>query len=73
MEPDSFSLETKQQANAFDRIGEQYQVVFGSNANQIAAVEWLLQRLPPASRILDIGSGTGVPTARMLADAGHTQ
>ena len=34
-------------------------------------MEWLLPRLPSAARVLDVGSGTGVPTARRLAAAGH--
>ncbi|CAF3674838.1 unnamed protein product [Adineta steineri] len=71
MDPNSFSLETHQQAAVFDQIGDQYETVYGRNTEQIAAMEWLLQRLPSTSHVLDIGSGTGVPTARMLAGAGH--
>ncbi|CAF2083190.1 unnamed protein product [Rotaria magnacalcarata] len=71
MNSDSFSQETHEQAAAFDHIAEQYEVVFGLNKNHIAAVSWLLERLPSNSHILDIGSGTGVPTARLLVDAGH--
>ncbi|CAF4464637.1 unnamed protein product [Rotaria socialis] len=71
MNSDSFSQETHEQAAAFDHIAEQYEVVFGLNKNHMAAVSWLLERLPPNSHILDIGSGTGVPTARLLFDAGH--
>ncbi|CAF1533366.1 unnamed protein product [Didymodactylos carnosus] len=68
----SLSADARQQANVYDKIGEKYEAIFGNNTNQTTAVKWLLDRLPPNSKILDIGSGTGVPTARMLADAGHT-
>jgi cyclopropane fatty-acyl-phospholipid synthase-like methyltransferase len=37
---------------------------------QLAAGEWLIERLRPGARVLDVGCGTGVPTARQLADAG---
>lgn len=30
-----------------------------------------IERLPPRSRVLDIGCGTGTPTARQFAAAGH--
>ena len=72
MSTDSFSLETQQQAAVFDQIGEQYETTYGINTNQITAVKWLLERLPPNSSVLDIGSGTGIPTASMLTDAGHS-
>jgi ubiquinone/menaquinone biosynthesis C-methylase UbiE len=59
------------QAWAFDRIGEHYDEAFPHKDGQIAAGEWLLERLPSGSRVLDAGCGTGVPTARQLAGAGH--
>jgi ubiquinone/menaquinone biosynthesis C-methylase UbiE len=59
------------QAWAFDRIGEHYDEAFPHKDGQIAAGEWLLERLPSGSRVLDAGCGTGIPTARQLARAGH--
>ncbi|MDN3357977.1 class I SAM-dependent methyltransferase [Actinomadura sp. DC4] len=59
------------QAWAFDRIGEHYDAAFPHKEGQIAAGEWLLERLAPGSRVLDVGCGTGIPTARQLSDAGH--
>jgi SAM-dependent methyltransferase len=59
------------QAWAFDRIGERYDQAFPHKDGQLAAGEWLLERLPAGSRVLDAGCGTGTPTARRLADAGH--
>jgi SAM-dependent methyltransferase len=59
------------QAWAFDRIGEHYDEAFPHKDGQLAAGDWLLERLPPGSQVLDVGCGTGMPTARQLTDAGH--
>jgi ubiquinone/menaquinone biosynthesis C-methylase UbiE len=59
------------QAAVFDAIAEKYDDVFSDKHAQIEAVDWLLERLPPRARVLDVGSGTGRPTAKTLADAGH--
>ncbi len=45
-------------------------VTFPHKEGQLAAGEWLIERLRPGARVLDVGCGTGVPTARQLADAG---
>ncbi|GAA3165827.1 class I SAM-dependent methyltransferase [Planomonospora alba] len=58
------------QAAAFDRIGERYDEAFPHKEGQEQAVTWLLQRLRPGARVLDAGCGTGLPSARRLADAG---
>lgn len=55
----------------FDAIAEEYQRVHADNPFQRSAIEDLLSRLPPRSSILDLGCGSGVPTARSLAAAGH--
>ncbi|MFI2645818.1 class I SAM-dependent DNA methyltransferase [Streptomyces sp. NPDC018610] len=58
------------QAEAFDAIGDRYDEAFPHKEGQIAATEWLVESLPAGSRVLDLGSGTGVPTARRLTEAG---
>ncbi|MEU3096844.1 class I SAM-dependent methyltransferase [Streptomyces sp. NPDC006967] len=58
-------------AAVFDALGSEYEQAFGSSAAHRASLDWLLERLPPGSRVLDVGSGTGRPTAAALARAGH--
>lgn len=58
------------QAAAFDRIGDRYDEAFPHKAGQVAAGRWLVSRLAPGSRVLDVGCGTGVPTLRDLVGAG---
>ena len=65
-----FTKDIEQQAAVFDAIGERYDEVFAHKDGQIAATRWLVERLRPGARVLDAGCGTGLPTARILADAG---
>lgn len=58
-------------AVTFDAIGADYEKAFAHNETHLASLDWLLARLAPGSRVLDVGSGTGVPTAGTLASAGH--
>ncbi|MFI5607747.1 class I SAM-dependent DNA methyltransferase [Amycolatopsis sp. NPDC051903] len=55
----------------FDAIGAGYDEAFGRPPVVVAAVRDLLATLPPESRVLDIGSGTGRPVAADLTAAGH--
>jgi cyclopropane fatty-acyl-phospholipid synthase-like methyltransferase len=62
-------------ALAFDQIAatpdeETFPETFAHKEGQLAAGEWLIERLRPGARVLDVGCGTGIPTARQLADAG---
>ncbi|WP_370950281.1 class I SAM-dependent methyltransferase [Amycolatopsis sp. cg5] len=57
-------------AELFDDIGAGYEEAFGRPPVVDRAVRELLDRLPPAARVLDIGSGTGRPVAHDLASAG---
>jgi SAM-dependent methyltransferase len=58
------------QAAAFDHIGKRYDEAFPHTDGQISAVRWLIERLAPGAHVLDVGCGTGLPTARQLVDAG---
>jgi predicted TPR repeat methyltransferase len=57
------------QAEAFDAIGDLYDEAFPHKEGQVASAEWLIRSLPAESRVLDLGCGTGLPTARQLAEA----
>lgn len=65
-----FSADTSRQAAAFDAIGERYDDAFPHKSGQIIATQWVIDRLPAGARVLDIGCGTGVPSAGMLAESG---
>ncbi|WP_214110761.1 class I SAM-dependent DNA methyltransferase [Acrocarpospora catenulata] len=58
------------QAEAFNRIGSRYDDAFPHKEGQIAAGEWLIKQLQPGARVLDVGCGTGSPTAQQFAEAG---
>ncbi|MFD8432579.1 MULTISPECIES: class I SAM-dependent methyltransferase [Streptomyces] len=58
-------------AAAFDALGAEYEKAFAGSRTHRHSLEWLLARLAPGSRVLDVGSGTGRPTAETLANAGH--
>lgn len=58
------------QAAAYDRICDRYDEAFPHKEGQLACGEWLLARLPRGASVLDVGCGTGLPTARQLIDGG---
>ncbi|WP_411117091.1 class I SAM-dependent methyltransferase [Streptomyces sp. 058-1L] len=58
-------------AAVFDALGAEYERAFAGSAAHRASLDRLLEHLAPGSRVLDVGSGTGVPTARRLAGDGH--
>ncbi|MFC8491660.1 class I SAM-dependent methyltransferase [Streptomyces sp. NPDC057235] len=58
-------------AVVFDALGAEYEKAFAGSEAHRRSLERLLGRLAPGSRVLDVGSGTGRPTAETLADAGH--
>ncbi len=59
------------QAAAYDAIGDRYDQAFPHKDGQIACCQRLIDRLRPASRVLDVGCGTGLPTAAQVTAAGH--
>jgi ubiquinone/menaquinone biosynthesis C-methylase UbiE len=67
---DGWDHRQQAQAAAFDQIGTRYDEVFPHKEGQRHVVEVLLSRLPEAARVLDVGCGTGVPTALQLVTAG---
>ncbi|MEU1022596.1 methyltransferase domain-containing protein [Streptomyces sp. NPDC005900] len=66
------SEDRRGQAEAFDAIGQQYDDAFARKEGQLAAGRALADALAPGSRVLDVGCGTGLPTARQLAEKGHS-
>ncbi|MFJ4006021.1 class I SAM-dependent methyltransferase [Streptomyces sp. NPDC090023] len=58
-------------AVVFDTLGIAYEQAFATSGPHLASLSWLLDHLMPGSRVLDVGSGTGRPTAEALARAGH--
>lgn len=69
-DPAAWAERSAQQAAAFDTIGERYDEAFPRKEGQEERVRRLLDLLPPGAHVLDLGSGTGLPTARQLASAG---
>jgi SAM-dependent methyltransferase len=57
-------------ARAFDTIGADYERAYGGLPGRRALLERLVAVTPPGGRVLDIGSGTGRPTAEVLTAAG---
>jgi SAM-dependent methyltransferase len=58
-------------AVVFDALGLAYEEAFAASEPHRASLRWLLERLAPGSTVLDVGSGTGRPTAQTLTEAGH--
>ncbi|MET8941344.1 class I SAM-dependent methyltransferase [Streptomyces rubiginosohelvolus] len=58
-------------AAVFDALGAEYERAFASSDAHQESLERLLTDLAPGSRVLDVGSGTGRPTAQTLTEAGH--
>jgi SAM-dependent methyltransferase len=64
-------IEPDRTGQAFDAIGDRYDTAFPHKDGQLTAGEWLIGLLPPNSRVLDVGCGTGLPTSRQMLAAGH--
>lgn len=55
---------------AFDQIGSLYDESFVERDAQLAEGAWLTDQLDRPTRVLDLGCGSGLPTAKQLLDAG---
>lgn len=62
---------TTERKAPFDQIGKRYEDSFVERDLQVAEGAWLIEQLGERGRVLDLGCGSGVPTARQLLDAGH--
>jgi SAM-dependent methyltransferase len=61
---------TESSVPAFDLIAERYDLAFTDRNTQLSAGRWLIDNLPPGARVLDLGCGSGLPTAVQLVEAG---
>ncbi|HEX5569459.1 MAG TPA: class I SAM-dependent methyltransferase [Streptomyces sp.] len=68
---DRTAIDRTGQTEAFDTIGDRYDEAFPHKEGQLAAGAWMAGELPAGARVLDVGCGTGLPTARQLVQAGH--
>jgi ubiquinone/menaquinone biosynthesis C-methylase UbiE len=55
----------------FDQLAEKYQSEHSSNPFQVALIERIAALLPAGASVLDLGCGTGVPTATILTASDH--
>jgi len=55
----------------YNALGASYEAAFTNVPAQVRVLQTLLTHLPPHAQVLDLGSGTGRPTASTLAAAGH--
>lgn len=55
----------------YNQLGKSYEESYVENPGQAQIIDIILQRIPPQSKILDVGCGTGRPMAEAFANAGH--
>jgi SAM-dependent methyltransferase len=67
---DEWERRQRAQAAGFDTIGARYDEVFAHKDGQVDTAALLLRELPPGARVLDVGCGTGLPTAGQLVGGG---
>lgn len=54
----------------FDSLNIEYEHAYRNNPFKVACVKEVISLLPPQSRVLDVGCGTGIPVSQMLSEAG---
>ncbi|OCT48688.1 hypothetical protein CLCR_05136 [Cladophialophora carrionii] len=54
----------------FDALNIDYEKAYHDNAFKVACVKTAISMLPPGSRVLDVGCGTGMPVSELLSTAG---
>ena len=55
----------------FDQLAEKYQGEHSHNPYQAALIEQISTTLPAGTSVLDLGCGSGVPTAKILTESDH--
>ena len=70
-EPLAVSQNSYSVAETYNALGSAYEAAFDNVPAQVKSLKWLVSQLSPSSKVLDLGSGTGRPTAAMLVEAGH--
>ncbi|KAL4922800.1 S-adenosyl-L-methionine-dependent methyltransferase [Aspergillus aurantiobrunneus] len=55
----------------FNDLGQRYEDAYANSPHLKGFLHAAIDHLPPDSRVLDVGCGTGTPVASMLASAGH--
>lgn len=61
---------TTEEHDMWDALNIEYEHAYRNNPFKQDCVEKAIALLKPGARVLDVGCGTGVPVAKMLADAG---
>lgn len=56
--------------DTFDALNIEYEKAYRNNPFKITAVKKAISLLDPASKVLDVGCGTGVPVSELLSEAG---
>ncbi|TDC22822.1 class I SAM-dependent methyltransferase [Kribbella albertanoniae] len=55
----------------YDELSARYDEAYGSETKYGDWLQALLTQLPARAQVLDLGCGSGVPVAKVLAEAGH--
>ncbi|KIJ35440.1 hypothetical protein M422DRAFT_51523 [Sphaerobolus stellatus SS14] len=72
MSPVESVPDPKNEEKMFDVVGFDYETAYAEHCTHLLDVlTRIVNFLPPNSRVLDIGSGTGKPTAAFFANKGH--
>lgn len=56
--------------DTFDALNIEYEKAYRNNPFKVTAIKKAIDLLDPASKVLDVGCGTGVPVSELLSEAG---